>query len=90
MESISKTQQQKMLEVDEYFDCLLTLQLAVAFSYLQETPVNKSIKMCCKTLLLRVRHKPAKTLLTGLIKQALPQGALSQVLRQVREVSSEG
>lgn len=69
----------------EYYDFIMTCEIAVTNARLHRMPENKTLRECIKTLLKRCQHKQVALIFKGIKKANYPVGALAKVRREFDE-----
>lgn len=73
----------------EYYDALMTLEIAVRIAECDKRPVNRTIRDCWSAVSTRVSNKQNRAIFTGVCKQQFPLGALRMLRRQLDSVGEE-
>lgn len=71
------------IQLEEYCDCLLTIELAVKLAQIDRRPVNKTIRDSWSVIRKRMANSANIGIFDGLCRQPLPDGALKMVRRQL-------
>lgn len=69
----------------EYYDCIMTCEIAVRMAQLHGEYPNRILRDCIKQMLLRIEHKEVKLIFKGIKKANYPLGALAKVRREFDE-----
>lgn len=70
---------------EEFVDCLVTCELAVAYAEERGYKPNSIIKHCCNELLKRIKGEKNRKAFERLKRQPYPLGALKQYRRFLDE-----
>lgn len=73
---------------DEYYDCLMTIEIAAKMASLDRRPVNATIRGCWKAVKIRMSNAKNIAIFDGLCKQPFPEGALKMLRRQLDTIAS--
>ncbi|AGN89448.1 hypothetical protein Eta_002 [Serratia phage Eta] len=74
---------------DEYYDCLMTIEIAAKMASLDRRPVNATIRGCWKVVKARMSNAKNIAIFDGLCKQPFPEGALKMLRRQLDMIASQ-
>lgn len=69
----------------EYYDFIMTCEIAVALARKDGRPENKTLRECIKVLLKRSQHKQVALIFKGIKKANYPVGALCKIRREFDE-----
>lgn len=73
----------------EYYDTLMTLELAVHMAEREKRPVNRTICNSWNEMNKRVQHPQNRAIFTGICKQTFPLGALRMLRRQLDSIADQ-
>lgn len=73
-------------QFEEYYDTLMTLELAVHLAEREKRPVNTTIRNCWHSVSKRVANAQNRSIFTGLCKQQFPLGALRMLRRHLDSI----
>lgn len=71
---------------DEYYDCLMTIEIAAKMASSDLRPVNATIRACWSAVRKRMRNAKNIAIFDGLCNQPFPDGALKMLRRQLNQV----
>jgi hypothetical protein len=73
---------------DEYYDCLMTIEIAAKIASADRRPVNSTIRACWSAARKRMINTKNIAIFDGLCKQPFPEGALKMLRRQLDMIAS--
>lgn len=74
---------------DEYYDCLMTIEIAAKMASIDRRPVNATIRGCWKVVKSRMSNAKNIAIFDGLCRQPFPEGALKMLRRQLDMIASQ-
>lgn len=69
----------------EYYDCIITCEIAIKMAQLHGEYPNRILRLCCKALCKRIEDKRVRLIIKGIGKANYPIGALAKVRREFDE-----
>jgi len=76
-------------QFEEYYQTLMSLELAVHMAERDSRPVNRTIRDSWSEMSKRVTHPQNRAIFTGICKQQFPLGALRMLRRQLDSIGSK-
>ncbi|MGH2622088.1 MAG: hypothetical protein ACRDE7_00300 [Sphingobacterium sp.] len=74
---------------DEYYDCLITIEIAAKMASADRRPVNATIRASWSAIKKRMTNAKNIAIFDGLCKQPFPEGALRMLRRQLDKIASQ-
>jgi hypothetical protein len=74
---------------DEYYDCLITIEIAAKMASADRRPVNATIRASWSAIKKRMTNAKNISIFDGLCKQPFPEGALKMLRRQLDMIASQ-
>lgn len=74
---------------DEYYDCLMTIEIAAKMASADRRPVNATIRSYWSAVRKRMGNAKNIAIFDGLCKQPFPEGALKMLRRQLDMIASQ-
>ena len=70
----------------EYYDCIMTCEIAVKMAQLYGEYPNRALRQCCKALCKRIKDDRVRRIIKHVGKQNYPLGALAKIRREFDSV----